>query len=174
MVHPFQPKHAHKNVILRRRSALETKIGQTEGTTMPRQIRTPATHKTPHCHKRRSSHYAQDTTVPSQKETPATHKMPHCLVRTKFSEGKKTHTQNKNTANKSKPSTKKTKTPCSASKPKPLKNNPLHKKNCDNARGQKKMPDVADVAEICRHICVWQHQSRIGECQILSVSPFFS
>jgi hypothetical protein len=107
MVHPFQPKHAHKNVILRRRSALETKIGQTEGTTMPRQIRTPATHKTPHCHKRRSSHYAQDTTVPSQKETPATHKMPHCLVRTKFSEGKKTHTQNKNTANKSKPSTKK-------------------------------------------------------------------
>ena len=148
--------------------------------------RNPATHKTPHCHIKKKPCHAQDTTLPRQKGTPATHKTPHCHVRKEPLPRTRHHTATSE------------RNPCHSRprlcnwkktiwKPKkkhlvvtkkhykkhvlrPKKSREQHLtdwkctwQNSSATRGRPMLP----------HMSASQHQSRIGECQILRVGPFF-
>ena len=131
-------------------------------TTLPRQKQTPATHKTLHCHMvdELLPRDAQDTKLPRGKQTPATPGQDFASGKNKKKTKRETNKQQK----------KHKKTHYKKHVLRPQKSKEKHStnwrctwQNSSATRGTPMLP----------HMSASQHQSRIGECQILRVGPFF-
>ena len=113
-------------------------------TTLPRQKRKPATHRTPHCHVRKEP-------LPRTGDHTATSERNYCHIR-QLEKNKIHKKKTQETPKKTKQ--KKTKT---------------QKKNTKKKQKQKQNQE-----KHLKHLkCTWQKNSGIGECQILRVGPFF-